>query len=270
MARREPIHADKTRQSLAILVIFTLGLSLIFPASWADAQEKGGSDENTNELSPGNERGPPTRETITREEMHRWDRHIRGFRSEHNFALTSGLSSGIWHVKKLGPLRGRDFSGSGVFTRFQYSFHLQLYQGFGYFLGSGVGYHYESYDKRRAFRPTPSAQFPGLLAGLTLNVNPMFRASVSLDTYLERHDGIEAEEGGETANIYVTIQTFDAGAYVDLFYDLVWALRIEAHRRYLTYIRPDLPDEKAASYPVNASLGKDDEWVGVGIVFHLL
>jgi hypothetical protein len=147
---------------------------------------------------------------------------------------------------------------------------LQLYQGFGYFLGSGFGYHYESHDKRRAFRPTPAAQFPGLLAGLTLNVNPMFRASFSLYTYLERHDGIEAEEGGETANIYVTVQTFDAGAYVDLFYDLVWALRIEAHRRYLTYIKPDLPDAKAASYPVNASLGKDDDWVGVGIVFHLL
>lgn len=216
------------------------------------------------------DRGPPTREAVNKEELHRWGRHIQGFRSEHNFALSTGISSGVWHVNRFGPLVGEDFDGSGVFARFQYSFHLQLYRGFGYFLGSSLGYHYESADQRKAFRPSPAAQYPGLLGGLVLNISPMLRTSISFDTYLERHDGIDAGEGSDASSIYVTMQAFDVGAYLDLFYDLLWAFRLEAHKRHLTYNRPGLPTDTSATYPVHAGISKDDEWLGLGIVFHLL
>ena len=236
------------------------------------AQELEDTPTETPNSQVKDDRGPPTRDVITREEMHRWDRHIRGFRSEHNFALTTGISSGTWHVKRFGPVKGRNFEGSGAVARFQYSFHLQLYRGFGYLLGSSIGYHYESADRRRAFRPTPAVQFPGLIGGLVLNINPMLRTSLAFDTYLERHDGIDVSEENEASSIYVTMQAFDVGAYIDLFYDLLWAFRFEVHKRHLTYNRPILPISRnsGTTYPVDASISKDDNWLGLGIVFHLL
>lgn len=216
------------------------------------------------------DRGPPTRDVISREELHRWERHIRGFRSEHNFALTTGVSSGTWAISRFGPLSNQEFVESGVFAKFQYTFHIQAYRGFGYFLGSSLGYHYESEDRRRPFRPTPAPQFPGLLFGLVLNITPMIRTAILFDTYMERHDGLEARDDQKVSNIHVTMQAYDGAVNLDFFYDLLWAIRLEAHRRYLAYTKPKLPADKSLDYPVDAKLSKRDEWVGLGVVFHLL
>jgi hypothetical protein len=62
------------------------------------------------------------------------------------------------------------------------------------------------------------------------------------------------------------MQAYDGGLYADLFYDLSWALRVEGHVRHLEYRRPG----KSSGYPVDAKLRKDDRWVGVGVLYHLL
>jgi hypothetical protein len=192
---------------------------------------------------------------------------VRGFRREHNFALASGVSSGSWSVKALGTLHDRRFNDSGAWTKLQYSYHLQLYHGFGYLLGSSVGYHYESADSRSVFQPAPALQFPGVLAGFVLNVNPVLRFSTAFDSYMERHNNIKERDGTPPdPEISVTIQAYDAGAFIDVFYDLAWALRLEGHRRHLQYEKP----LNAAGFDVDANLSKDDEWLGLGLVFHLL
>ena len=200
-------------------------------------------------------------------ELHRWERHVRGFRREHNFALSLGVSSGTWDVDNFGSLSSRKFEHTGLFARFQYSFHIPLYRGFGYVLGSSVGYHYESTDRRRPFKPVAAVMFPGLLAGLTLNVTPALRATIAADAYLERHDGIKERDGREPdPEISVTLQTYDIGAYFDLFYDLKWAVRIEAHYRLLQFLRP----EGTSGRPIDAKLRKTDRWLGFGVLYHLL
>ncbi len=201
------------------------------------------------------------------QELHRWERHVRGFRREHNFAFSLGASSGEWLIKRFGTLNGRRFDSSGVVARFQYSFHLPLYGGFGYMLGSSGGYNYEAADKRKPFQPVPSYVFPGLLVGLVYNASPVVRLSLAAEAYLERHNGLRERSGeGEGTEIHITMTAYDAGAFLDLFYDLSWALRLEGHYRHLEYHRP----LDAIDLPVNANIKKNDRWMGLGVVYHLL
>jgi len=202
--------------------------------------------------------------------MHRWKRYVRGFRREHNFAFSIGASSGTWRVKHLGTLDNQNFDNSGLYAKFQYSFHLPIYGGFGYLLGSSVGYHYETADRRQAFRPVSATQFPGILAGLVMNFTPVLRWSVAIDAYLERLDGLADRDGiGDDPTISITATTYDFGTFFDIFYNLNWGLRLEAHQRRLIYTHPHMHSGDQ-DFPVDASLKKDDQWMGLGLVYHLL
>jgi hypothetical protein len=210
---------------------------------------------------------------LSREERHRWERHVRGFRRKHNFAISSGISSGNWDVKRFGTLNDRTYDNSGLFTRFNYSFHIQIYEGFGYLLGSSLGYHYESTDARRPFKPVSAIMLPGLVAGLVYNLTPAIRISGAFDAYLERYDGIEERDGkGDDPKISITMQTYDRGAYhlsgfVDMFYNLYWAIRLEGHMRKTKFIAPRGSDEVS---DIDADLSKNDRWLGLGFLYHML
>lgn len=209
-------------------------------------------------------RGP---KVISRQELHRWQRHIRGFRREHHFSMSTGVSSGTWEIKHFGDLENRKFTGSGIVAKFRYSFHLPIYQGFGYFLGSSLGYHYESSDSRSPFKPVPALMFPGIMAGLAYNISPVLRVSSALEVYLERHERLGERDGqGDDPSISVTMQTYDVGVFCDIFYDLAWALRLEAHARVVDFYPPD----SSLGHPVDARIHKSDAWLGVGLVYHLL
>ena len=206
-------------------------------------------------------------------EVHRWDRYVRGFRREHNFAFSLGIAKGTWDVRHFGTLEQKKYSNSGVFTRFQYSFHLPLVGGFGYLLGSSFGYLYESTDKRREFQAVPALMFPGLLAGFVENFSPVFRWSAALDIYLERLNGLAEHDGTQPdPEIYVTMEAFDFGTFFDIFYDLEWAVRLELHHRHSEYLEPlcAVGEDCRHDFPSNANIKKDDDWVGLGLVLHLL
>lgn len=206
-------------------------------------------------------------ELLSRKELHRWERHIRGFRREHNFAVSTGISSGRWYVDRLGSINGKTFENTGIFSKFQYTFHLQLFHGLGYILGSSTGYHYETADQRSEFRPVDAVQYPGVIAGLVYNFNPVLRVSSTFESYLERHNGIEENDKiGEDSEIHVTLQAYDAGFFIDVFYDLAWAIRLEGHRREVYYKRP----YKSEGFSVDAKFSKKDQWLGLGLVYHLL
>lgn len=228
------------------------------------------AQENAQQISP--ESGQETAATsvielLSRRELHRWERHIRGFRREHNFSLSTGVSSGRWQVDRFGSIEDKSFENTGIFTKFQYTFHLQWIGGFGYLLGSSAGYHYETADRRSDFRPTDAVQYPGVVAGLVYNFNPVFRVMTTFDVYLERHTGIEENDGvGENQKIHVTLQAYDAGLFMDVFYDLAWGIRLEAHVREVYYKRP----YQSEGFPVDAIFSKKDQWLGLGLVYHLL
>lgn len=208
----------------------------------------------------------PREVILNRQEMHIWQRYVRGFRRDHNFALSSSIAQNTWKIDQFGTLKGKQFQRQALVTRFQYSFHIPIYKGFGYMLGSSMGYALEQDNPGQPFTPASAFQIPGALVGLVWNYSPGIRFSSSAETYLERHDGIkEADHLGEDAQISITGLSYDIGLYLDLFYELGWALRIEAHNRQL-YILPP----KYAFGAIDAKMRKDEQSIGMGIVHHLL
>jgi|GEM_PF-2055219 len=201
------------------------------------------------------------------DDVHDWERYVRGFRREHQFALVAGYSSGVWELHRVGTMEGEKSREKGVFGKFQYSFHLPLYKGFGYLLGSSFGSLYESSSTGSRFRSVPSVMLPGVLAGFVLNVTPAIRCFLAGEVYLERFDGLQDRDGQEPdERIHITTETFDGSFGVDWFYSLKWAVRAEGHLRRLVYVRPQEP----AGKPVDANIKKRDEWVGLGIAHHFL
>lgn len=201
------------------------------------------------------------------EDVHNWERYVRGFRREHQFAMVAGYSSGVWELHRFGTLEDERVNEKGAFAKFQYSFHLPIYSGFGYLLGSSFGTLYESSKSDSKFRSVPSIMLPGVLAGFVLNISPSIRCTIAGEIYLERFDGIQDRDNvGSDDSIHITTETFDGSAGIDWFYSLKWALRIEGHLRRLVYVRPQEPDGK----PVDANIKKRDEWVGAGVVHHFL
>jgi len=218
---------------------------------------------------PGTDWGTERRELSLagiKDTIHEYDRYVLSFRREHNFALVSGISRGVWAVSKFQELRNRKFVATGVFARFQYSFHLPIYQSFGYLLGSGAGFHYESSEIRRDFRPVSAWQYPGVLVGLVYNYSSVIRLTSTVEAYLERHDGLKTKQ----TSIHITSNVFDFGISVDVFYDLTMALRLEVHGRELLYDKPFIPSDTAEVYEVDAKIGKKDRTVAAGLVYHLI
>jgi len=201
------------------------------------------------------------------DEIHVWQRYIRGFRRDHNFAFTSGISQSEWDVASLGTIEGRKYNANGFFSRFQYTFHLPLYRGFGTMLGSAMGYHYQNTSETTPFRVVSSLQYPGLVAGLVLNFSPAFRLSGALEYGLERYNGIADRDGvGEDPEISITAEAGEVAGFFDIFYSLTWALRMEGRYRISNVVRPN----RASGFPVDTSIRKTETWTGVGILFHFL
>jgi len=134
---------------------------------------------------------------------------------------------------------------------------------------------------------------PGLLVGLTYNISPAVRITGAAEAYLERYQGLEERDGRITdfsackdtegnieagcegkifdPKITTTMQTYERGyhigGYLDIFYNLYWAVRVEAHTRKTSFIKP----KNAVDVPeIDAKISKTDRWVGVGLLYHLL
>jgi hypothetical protein len=204
---------------------------------------------------------------------HPWDRYVRGFRHEHNFALSLGGSSGDYEVHSFGVINDQSFHSAAAWSKFQYTYHLQIYHGFGYMLGSSAGYFYETVRGDRVFQPAPAVMFPGILAGLVMNFSPSVRLSTAFDVYMERVTNFTANnlaDPSKTQNIAVTLVAYDAGGFLDYFYDLNWAVRLEAHNRRVYYYRPLEQPGDSTIYASNAVFRLTDRWLGLGLVYHLL
>ncbi len=205
-----------------------------------------------------------------------WRRYIRGMRKDHNFAFSSGFSSGSWQIDRFGTLSGERYFSQGYFSKFQYSFHLPIYGSFGYLLGSSFGYHHETERELERFRSAPAVHLPGFLAGLVFNASLVWRFAAAIDVYLERVSGLKdevdelSEQTGaaEDSEISITFRTYDLVIMSDFFYSLNWGVRLEGHFRRVNYLKPTITEQK--DIPVDADISKQDSWYGIGIIYHFL
>lgn len=201
-----------------------------------------------------------------REEISTWDQSVRGFRSEHHFALVGGPLNGSWHFKRFGTQINKRHRDSGYILKFQYSYHIPIYRSFGYFLGSSAGVWKVTQQASQA-RLQSSAMLPGILAGLVYNFSPGYRALAGIDYYLERWSVLqERDRVGEDPSISVTARTTDLFVAMDFFYKLKWSFRAEVHKRRLDFYGTKKGDGKA----VDAVIARDDEWYGFGLLYHLM
>jgi hypothetical protein len=197
----------------------------------------------------------------------RWERVVRGFRREHSFSAAGGYLRGRWIVRSMGTLKDRLVADDGAWSRAEYTYHLQLYEGFGYLLGSTFGATYTRTGDSEPIKPPTSLIYPGLVAGFVYNFSPSVRAAVFGGINLERYDGIKETDGiGDDEKIYVTLESYDLGTAIDIFATLPLGVRLEFHDRYQKYRKPRSSEGKL----VNASLERFDRWLGAGIVYHML
>lgn len=191
---------------------------------------------------------------------------------DHNFALVIGKAWGKSVVEKTGPIQRREFQSEAFFSKFQYTFHLPLYKGFGYVLGTSFGYSLEQVmQDDKTFHRVKSYHFPGVHLGLVYNFSPNFRVLGGVETYMERIDKLTiiSENKGtgskdENALSLTLIPNFDWILATDLFYSGSWGLRLEWHIRRVISIPPSASEEKV----VGANLTKRDTWIGLGLIFH--
>jgi len=238
-------------------VAMTLGLLVGTHSSGARAQT---ADDTVLGFSPSGKLSE------VRSELQRWDQSVLGFRKEHQFSLTSGPVSGQWHFKRFGTVRNKTYESSGIYSKFQYSFHIPIYRSFGYYLGTSFGYINED-DKTEGLDAASAFMLPGVLVGFSYNFSPGFRLVTGLDYYLERWHNLGERDGeGENPTITATARAIDGLVAVDLFYRLKWAVRFEGHRRESTLDRP----RKARDKPLDAQIVKNDSWLGMGLLYHLM
>ena len=196
-----------------------------------------------------------------------WGRFTRGFRRDHNFAFGAGMAIVNWNIDHFGAIDQQTYTTNGIYSNFQYTFHLQLFRGFGAMLGSSFGYLEEKSSDDDEFQPAPAYLFPGLITGLVYNITPVFRPGIYLNYYLERWSGMrEQYVKDRTTRVHITVETLDLAAFVDLFYALSWGVRIEAHQRRNFYPKP----RNAANFDIDATFVRTDNWYGLGAVYHLM
>lgn len=205
-------------------------------------------------------------------EFTQWERIVRGFRREHHFAVTSGYGVGSWQVGSFGKLRSLQVGDSGFWGRAEYTYHLQLYRGLGYFLGSSAGVSYTKTRDSAPIKPPTSLIYPGVVAGGIYNFSPRFRLFAAASINLERYDdlrGINPDEDGVAVaptEVSITMESYDGAIGLDFFPALQFAIRLSFHDRYQFYRKP----RDAGDKPVNADLERFDRWLGAGVVYHLL
>jgi hypothetical protein len=195
-----------------------------------------------------------------------WTQDIFGFREAHNFSFETGLSKENWILDSYDNVEHASYEKNGYYGKFRYTFHLPIYRGFGYYLGSSVGIQQDQTTASDDLHLTRNYAFPGGALGLVVNFSPRFRMLVGGDLYLERWEGLQQIDGeGDDPAISVTSNVYEFDAVFDAFFSHRWAMRIGYHKRYAKFIKP-----LEFSGALDADISKRSRWMGLGIVHHIL
>lgn len=188
----------------------------------------------------------------------------------HHFLLLSGPTDGTWRVARFAGRYGQTFRDEGLMTKFIYSYHLQIFQSFGAFLGTSVGFwqNLGVKDKASGFNVLAIEQIPGVLVGLTQNITPGLRLSGGVYYGMDRikNFSFKDESTGEKTTMTGTARSFDWLFMVEAFYKLNHGLSITYYVRDVAF----MPPQNAAGYAVDAQIRKTEDWLAAGLTYHLL
>lgn len=197
-----------------------------------------------------------------------WQGYVREFRSEHNFSVAMGMAKSKWLIKPSSWTDDIRPTTKAFYAKVQYSFHIPFWRGFGYFLGSSFGSIIDNGREVDGFKPTSVFMLPGILGGFIANISANLRLGLAVDSYLERVDGISWLDEGHSTQLSINMMALlDSMAFVDIFYNLNWAFRMEYHLRNVSYTKPE---SQFKDKVVDAKINRMDSWIGLGLVYHLL
>ena len=196
-----------------------------------------------------------------------WGIYTREFRKEHQFALTVGLRLTHWEIEGLGDLPPYVGERKGVYEQFTYSYHLHFFRKTGFVLGSTLGYQRALHEFEGGFAPPEDVSFPGVLFGFAYDANPRSRGGITSNYFLERWNAMRSEtEADNQPSLHITVEVLELSAFVDFFFDLHWAMRMEAKYRESFFHRPRSPENT----PMDIRVSRRDQGYGLGMVYHLL
>lgn len=265
---------------LAICVLTVIKVDHVFAEeesfvnSSAKNDENGDKDKNKDTNTDEDEgsdgriwfiTGAPNLRKI-RERIRDWDQSVLGFRKEHNFSYIVGPMSGQWRVKHFNNQVNQTYKDTGWLSKVRYSYHEQLYEGFGYYLGTSAGY-WQTTGGSGSVKVDSATMLPGVVAGFSLNLTPGFRFVTGIEYYLERWNSLaEDDDEGEDSRVSITARALEWMIGFDVFFKLKWGVRFEGHRRRVEYVRPD----DVAGKPVNILIERQDQAFAIGLVYHLM
>jgi len=195
-----------------------------------------------------------------------WDLYVGSFRKGHNLGGIFSYATGLWQAIAPHSTVPLAYNSRGYVGTFDYAYHLPIYRGLGYLLGSSMGMLYETgHPTTKDFVAKSSYQLPGVKAGLVLNATSRLRFLAGVALYLERMENFTLTANGVTVTEFSTLRVFpDRWVAMDWFCTLRMAVRLEGHYRSLLYSIPRNAEDK----PTDFSLHKEDYWIGIGIIYH--
>jgi hypothetical protein len=197
-----------------------------------------------------------------------WSRAIRGFRRDHNFSLSYGRVWSQWdgvltqsnsEEGEIDQPKSFSFSNSGNLISLNYAFHLPIWEGFGYYLGTKT-HVYKAVRQNSEVRGDEfSFGLPGLNAGLVYNFSDHLRTSVGLELGWQRIERLKVPSLTGIKDVSISGESMSWLGQLDYFYELSWAFQLSYESSRFSYAKAE-----------NLSLHKSSQIWSVGILKHLI
>lgn len=186
-----------------------------------------------------------------------WNRVVRGFRHDHNFAIGLAYAGNEW--KGYLQRTSEEFSAEtqGLEVQVDYSFHLPLYGSIGYTLGTGGAYIFrEAGTGTQAISVKQSYSLPGINLGLVWNISERWRTTLSFVYGWQRIERMEVRTAFARENVALTGDVRSWRWSFDYFLQLSLALRLEVEDFEFSYTSEESLDLKKWGKQIHLGLVK--------------
>ncbi len=262
----------KTLRNLAQGLLILAGICLVCPTSYAQKvnskNKLPNSEERANQIIGSFDDRPDKKFQKLR--ARHWQRLFNNFRSGHNFNFNLGIGRGtVEHSAIPDTSFVRDqYRLTAWSYRFSYAYHLRLYNQLGLMLGTSIGVSHANNISDSQFQPSVYVSYPGIYAGLVVNITTRVRFWSSIERNLERNENLKFSEGSESNQFKTSENQFTFAVGADYFFELNWA--VQASINYKTgamsqpIFEPNRPDD------LNFDFDRTVIFATAGITYHLL
>lgn len=205
--------------------------------------------------------------TTYREPKIEWWHLLEGFRKAHNLNLNIFYAQGQWNINHFSSIQNMKYTFHSSNYKFYYSYHIPIIKRFGYFLGTSVGFSLLHSELKDLNNPN-IYMLPGFIGGFIININSLHRIYSGIDLYLERWENFKDQDDIEdSSSIHITARSYNWFAGIDIFYAFKEAIRIEFQKKQSLF---SFAKERIKDIKTQAKIYKNETWIGIGIVYHLL